>query len=48
MFYSITFMKYVLRVLLVKELGINMDKVAEHMKSDSEFITAVGELKLRK
>lgn len=48
MFYSITFMKYVLRILLVKELGINMDKVAEHMKTDSEFITAIGALELRK
>lgn len=47
LFYSTTFMKYVLRILLVKELGIDISKVVENIKTDSEFVTAVRELELR-
>lgn len=44
--YASTFMKYVLRMLLGKELGLNMDKMVSRMRIDSEFGTAVNELKL--
>lgn len=47
LFYSTIFMKYVLRILLVAELGIDVAKVTEKIKSDSEFVIAVNELKLR-
>lgn len=44
--YASTFMKYVLRMLLGKELGIDMDKMVNRMRTDSEFGTAVNELNL--
>lgn len=39
-------MKYVLRMLLGIELGLNMDKMVSRISADSEFGTAVNELGL--
>lgn len=44
--YASTFMKYVLRMLLGIELGLNMDKMVSRISADSEFGTAVNELDL--
>ena len=48
MFYSIIFMRYALWLLLVNELDIDVSKVVDSIKQDTEFITAVDMLELRK